>query len=233
MFFILKQKKIIRKIYISKIEKFFSNLIIDRIYLTNNVIKNSKAIIYRNVHLFVQQIERCDDISKNLIFEKIINVCFFEIVKKWYNNLIKSLQNVILNENVILLCAHLTNRFDEKQWANTQRWLDKQEQQQKKTRLEKKRAKVFACKRCFVKFLNNIKLYQHVQNHHQKKSNQIVSSLFNEIILFSKSFVTLSFTSSFTSFSTFSIILLNRMKFVLFIFIEFILFAIFFATLKK
>ena len=82
MFFTLKQKEIIRKIYVQKIEFFFSNLIVDKIHSTNNVIKNSKVIIYRNVHLFVQQIERCDDISKNLIFEKIINVYFFEIVKK-------------------------------------------------------------------------------------------------------------------------------------------------------
>ena len=82
MFFILKQKEIIRKIYVQEIEKFFSNLIIDKIYSTNNVIKNSKTIIYRDVHLFVQQIKRCDDIFKNLIFEKIINVYFFEIVKK-------------------------------------------------------------------------------------------------------------------------------------------------------
>ena len=82
MFFTLKQKEIIRKIYVQKIEKFFSNLIVDKIYSTNNVIKNLKAIIYRNVHLFVQQVERYDDIFKNLTFEKIINVCFFEIVKK-------------------------------------------------------------------------------------------------------------------------------------------------------
>ena len=208
MSFTLKQKKIIRKVYIQKIEKFFSNLIIDRIYLTNNVIKNSKVIIYCNVHLFVQQIERCDDISKNLTFEKIINVCFFEIVKEWYNSLIKSLQNVIFKESVTLFCAHLTNRFDEKQWANTQRWLEKQEQQQKETRIEKKRAKVFVCKRCFVKFSSNIKLHQHVQNHHQKKSS-IISS----------------FISSLTSFSTFFIILS--------IFIKSILIAIFFATSKK
>ena len=108
----------------------------------------------------------------------------------------------------------------------------------------------YICKRCLFKFFNNIKLYQHVQNHYQKKFkstffeivttietistfNQIVSSLFNEIILFSKSFVISSFISLFTSFLTFFIILFNRIKFILFIFIEFILFAIFFATSKK
>ena len=82
MFFTLKQKKIIRKVCVQKIEKFFSKLIVDRIYSTNNVIKNSRAIIYRNVHLFVQQIKRYYDISKNLISKRIINDCFFEIVKK-------------------------------------------------------------------------------------------------------------------------------------------------------
>ena len=125
--FILEQKKIIRKVYIQEIKEFFSNLIIDRIYSTNNAIKNSKAIIYRDVYLFVQQIKRYDDIFKNLTSKRIINDCFFEIVKKWYNNLIKSFQNVILNENVTLLCVYLTNKFDEKQWANTQRWFNEQE----------------------------------------------------------------------------------------------------------
>ena len=32
----------------------------------------------------------------------------------------------------------------------------------KKARLEKKRLKVFICKRCFVKFSNNIKFHKHV-----------------------------------------------------------------------
>ena len=82
MFFTLEQKEIIRKVYVQEIEKFFSNLIVDRIHSTNNAIKNSRATIYRNVHLFVQQVERCDNIFKNLTLERIINVCFFENVKE-------------------------------------------------------------------------------------------------------------------------------------------------------
>ena len=33
-------------------------------------------------------------------------------------------------------------------------------------RIKKKRAEVFACKRCFVKFFNNIKFYQHFHDHY-------------------------------------------------------------------
>ena len=96
----------------------------------------------------------------------------------------------------------------------------------KKARITKKRAKVFVCKRCFVKFFNNIKFYQYMQNHYQKKLvsfvfNQIISFVLNQIVLFSKQF----FTSSLISFSTFSIIL--------FTFIEFALFTSSFATSKR
>ena len=57
---------------------------------------------------------------------------------------------------------------------------------QKQARITKKqkeiRLTIFACKRCFVKFSNNTKLYQHVQNHHQKKiekfANEFATSTF-------------------------------------------------------
>ena len=110
-----------------------------------------------------------------------------------------------------------------------------------KARIKKKRTKVFVCKRWFVKFSNNIKLHQHVQNHHQKKfatkslkyiftsfSNELVLFVFNEIVSFSKQF----FISSLISLSTFFIILFTFIEFILFIFIEFILFIFIEFTLS-
>ena len=49
-------------------------------------------------------------------------------------------------------------------------------------RVEKKRLKVFACKRCFVKFFSNIKLHQHVHDHHQKKSTTSLAMKFAKFI---------------------------------------------------
>ena len=91
----------------------------------------------------------------------------------------------------------------------------------KTKRLKKKRLKVFVCKRCFVKFFNNIKLHEHIRNHHAKKFKValftfsisftllalfIIFVAFNmSSQIFSKFLLTLSFTSLVlfaTSFST-------------------------------
>ena len=97
-----------------------------------------------------------------------------------------------------------------------------------KTRIKKKRVKVFACKRCFVKFFNNIKLHQYVQNHYQKK---LIFSAFNEIVLFAMFSQKFS-TSSFISLSISSKIAIKFILSILFIFVEHILFATLFATSK-
>ena len=74
------------------------------------------------------------------------------------------------------------------------------------TRIEKKQKKIrltiFACKRCSAKFFSNIKLHQHVQNHHQKKieksANEISKSTSNESAIITSSEIVIS-TSFFTS----------------------------------
>ena len=105
-----------------------------------------------------------------------------------------------------------------------------------KTRIEKKRLKVFACKRCFVKFSNNIKFYQHVQNHYQKRfaisfakklAKSMFTSFFNESILFAKKLAKIQI------FFTLSIIFITFAIFEIFNSIEFCLFATSFAISKK
>ena len=94
-------------------------------------------------------------------------------------------------------------------------------------RIEKKRAEVFACRRCNAKFSSNIKFHNHVQNHHQKKfaiefamlsssssitSSEIVKFTSNEIVIstsFSTSIaklvkITTNEFAETTSFATFS-----------------------------
>ena len=133
-------------------------------------------------------------------------------------------------------------RIQKKQARLARKQREKQarfEKKIEKARIKKERAKVFVCKRCFVKFSNNIKFYQHVQNYHQKKFksisfeistlNEIVLFIFKKLTLFvtfsqifSKSSIISSFISSLISLSTFFIILF-----------VFILFATFHATSKK
>ena len=83
---------------------------------------------------------------------------------------------------------------------------------QKKIRLIKKqidaktKTKTFACRRCFVKYVNNIKLHQHIRDHHAKSKTFIafVTSSFKSISITSsiKSFLfhfaSISITFSFT-----------------------------------
>ena len=97
----------------------------------------------------------------------------------------------------------------------------------KKKRLKKKRLEVFVCKRCFIKFSSNIKLHEHIRNHHAKKSKTFIfftffvlftlSTLLTLFIffvvlnmsskIFSKKFSTSLLTSSFTLLLTLFIIL--------------------------
>ena len=79
----------------------------------------------------------------------------------------------------------------------------------KQIRIEKKRAKTFACKRCNAKFFNNIKLHIHVQNYHQKK-----------FIKFANEFAKITLTTKFASISTF--FFTSRTKFVKIISNEFV-----------
>ena len=80
----------------------------------------------------------------------------------------------------------------------------------KKTRLKKKRLKVFVCKRCFVKFSSNIKLHEHIRNHHAKKFKIALFTSFNISLALYTFFVAfnmssqMSFTSSLTSFALFA-----------------------------
>ena len=44
---------------------------------------------------------------------------------------------------------------------------------EKKTRIAKKKTKIFVCKRCFEKYFNNIKFHEHVRTKHAKREKFI------------------------------------------------------------
>ena len=112
--------------------------------------------------------------------------------------------------------------FRAKQARLIQQQIEKKRQKTEKVRIAKKqeeiRLTIFACKRCFVKYSNNIKFHEHIRDHHAKKSKSVVSNsiisffiLFHSTIFlfdtsnqvftfttFSQSIVALSFTSSFS-----------------------------------
>ena len=57
--------------------------------------------------------------------------------------------------------------------------LKKQQQTDKKVeeaRIAKKRAETFACRRCSAKYFSNIKLHEHIRDHHAKKSKSVSNS---------------------------------------------------------
>ena len=71
------------------------------------------------------------------------------------------------------------------------------DQKVEKARIEKKRLKTFACKRCFVKFSSNIKFHEHIRDHHAKKSKFVVSNFTS--FTFSESIIFLFDSSKFAS----------------------------------
>ena len=72
----------------------------------------------------------------------------------------------------------------------------------------------FACKRCFVKFSNNIKFHEHIRCHHAKKSKFVVSFNFY-FFIFSHSIIFLFDISNFviTSKSQQTIVILSNISF--------------------
>ena len=97
--------------------------------------------------------------------------------------------------------------------------------QTKKTRQEKKRLKVFVCKRCFVKFSNNIKFHEYIRNHYTKKFKAIALSIFFI------SFISSTLLAKFIFFVAFN--MSSQMSFISSLTLFTILFAKSLATSKK
>ena len=84
-------------------------------------------------------------------------------------------------------------------------WLQFRQQQIEKNRITKKKAEIFSCKRCSVKFSSNIKLHEHVRTKHAKKSSAISATiaLFTSFIFsFISSVMSTAITSHATTFTT-------------------------------
>ena len=74
---------------------------------------------------------------------------------------------------------------------------------EEKTRITKKKTKTFVCKRCFEKYFNNIKLYEHVRTKHAKRekfTSTTIALVFSSV---SSSFMSTAITSSTTTTTLF------------------------------
>ena len=88
-------------------------------------------------------------------------------------------------------------------------------QKVEEVRIAKIKAKTFACKRCSTKYFNNIKLHEHVRNHHAKKSKFAISSVATSFFTFSQSIIVLSFISFSFTFSHSIVFLFDISNFVI------------------
>ena len=117
-------------------------------------------------------------------------------------------QFALIEEKRQRIIARNQTRFDEQKTAyrlkqQVEQVRIVQEQKVEQARIAKKRAEAFACRRCSVKFSNNIKLHIHVQDHHQKKSTKSTSELaVTTSLSTSKAMITMSTFSATSSSSS-------------------------------
>ena len=88
----------------------------------------------------------------------------------------------IISRKISIFCAinslnyliqfyeHVNNKNNNVYNKKSKKFVWKKKRQKiEKVRIIKQRAKIFACKRCLIKFSNNTKFHQHIQNYYQKK----------------------------------------------------------------
>ena len=153
----------LHQIYIENIDVLYSNLF-DETYIND--------FVFRDIKFWIKHVKR----FKNLKISWILDICFENFIKQWYD--IYSMSKTLKTSNVKFIYIFLIKEFvmtkQKKKIKNEFVWkkfienLTRKKQQVKharlakkieKARIEKKRTKVFVCKRYFVKFFNNIKLY--------------------------------------------------------------------------
>ena len=119
-----------------------------------------------------------------------------QTVKKSVENVQKQLQRIEHKwqiEQARMLEQQQEQEQIEQERIEEARLEKKRQEVEEQARIEKIKAEVFVCRRCSVKFSSNIKLHEHIRDHHAKKSKSAVSSSTP-----SKSIVVLSSTSSST-----------------------------------
>ena len=219
---------VIRSIYLSILSEIYlsiqscslsnQNSLIDDTRIDTNSIfffdlsinyNNDDHIVYRNVKLFVKQVIS----RKNANSQYVVVYCLQNFAYEWFKNLVEFTQKYVI-KNLNILCNKLVEIFDSKeQKQRIQQQVEEVRITKKQRKIEIARLKVFACKRCSVKFSNNTKFHQHIQNHYQKKfANKLVEFTSNELaihihaliafFIFSRNEFANSISNEFTIFSS-------------------------------
>ena len=198
-----EQETIARKNYHREFDIFMSSLFVSDKYSEEEMMYKEDIVIYRDDNRFINnlKIRRNDDFQFKA--KLVARYCFQDWTADWFFDLMKKLQNRI-TLNLDTLCFRICQKYEQK-WRKKQQKVEQhrfiEQQQVEKVRIAKKRAKIFACRRCSVKFSSNTKFHQHIQNYHQKKieksASEIAKSTSSELVA-SKSVIVIS-TSFFTS----------------------------------
>ena len=194
-----------RKFYLREIDLFYLDFSIIHIYLVENILVNSDRtwFVHRDVKFFVKKIERIKRKYQIDVFA-IAQHCLRDFANAWFKNLFELIQQN-LTQNFEWFCVRLNELFDSMKQTRQKK---EEKQRIEKNRIAKKQKKIrltiFACKRCSVKFSNNTKLHQHIQNHHQKKKIASESAKFisNEFATFSSNEFAKSSSNSKSSSKT-------------------------------
>ena len=118
------------------------------------------------------------------------------MIDQWINEFFKSKKQKRYEARIARIEAIRLTKQQQQIEQTRQRQL---QQQIEKTRIIKAKIETFVCKRCFVKFFNNIKLHEHVRTKHAKKFS-VITSLTSSASLFF-----ISMTSHVTTSATFKI----------------------------
>ena len=179
--------------FFSLCDCFASELMIDIV-----VFKTSQRIyqIHRDHFLCCKwylQVERVRDMHAKQAQQQVRLVDWNQAIQQCIQIILQSMKQIISQKQ---------EQNDEKLRAEQARLIQQQiDEKVKEVRIEKKRqevekikAETFACRRCFVKFSSNIKLHEHIRDHHAKKSKFAVSNSSTTSITSSQSVVIISLT---------------------------------------
>ena len=152
----------IERYYMSEIDLFSSDLSINNETPADDLIYFRDYRVFRNVKLFIQRIKQVGA-KDGVSVQWILSFCLYGAALRWFNSNSYEVKAFIISGPLRSFFEQLMSQFDDE------------------TRIEKKqkeaRLTIFACRRCSAKFPSNIKLHQHVQNHHQKKTEKSASEI--------------------------------------------------------
>ena len=145
---------------------------------------------------------------KNYIFSAYLSFSLSKSIRRPHAYVIFNHQKSRFNKNAIKFSfASLSKSskfiFEQFKQQRIKKLRQEQQQQIEKNRITKEKIEAFSCKRCSVKYFNNIKLHEHVRTKYAKKSSTSQTSVSSSVSFISS---TVSLTTSKKSISWIEII---------------------------